>query len=346
MKKVLFLFKKGSEKGGPTISHQRFINSSLSKEFSFHILFIPYGPFNLSMLIGIPKLLKQIKKIKPDIIHLIGLEMIGFYCAILAFLYRKAFILIGIHGSSEESLILKERPFKLFLLKIFQFITLILIDKFYTVSDYVNNLNPLPKFRSKNLGIISNIISTPKFKVITNFNPNKRKFNIISVGRIEKEKGFELLKDIIKENKYARIDFWIVGEGSYLNEMKTMLQGFNNVHFTGFLDYPSVLMEKVDLFLTTSLHETFGMAIAEAGIIGLPLIGPSIGGIPEIIKDNHNGYLIKNNLIESYLNKIYKLYKNPELLKQMGKHSKYYLSHKYNEKKITDKLRNVYNSIK
>ena len=38
--------------------------------------------------------------------------------------------------------------------------------------------------------------------------------------------------------------------------------------------------------------------------------------------------------------------KNPELLKQMGKHSKYYLSHKYNEKKITDKLRNVYNSIK
>ncbi|MBI2022063.1 glycosyltransferase family 4 protein [Candidatus Daviesbacteria bacterium] len=50
-----------------------------------------------------------------------------------------------------------------------------------------------------------------------------------------------------------------------------------------------------DLFVLASENETFGQVFIESMACGLPVIGTKVGGIPEIISDSYNGYLIPPN---------------------------------------------------
>jgi glycosyltransferase involved in cell wall biosynthesis len=50
-----------------------------------------------------------------------------------------------------------------------------------------------------------------------------------------------------------------------------------------------------DVFALPSENETFGQVFIEAMACGLPVIGTKVGGIPEIISDSTNGYLIPTN---------------------------------------------------
>ena len=50
-----------------------------------------------------------------------------------------------------------------------------------------------------------------------------------------------------------------------------------------------------DVFVLPSENETFGQVFIEAMACGLPVIGTNVGGIPEIISDSYNGYLIPPN---------------------------------------------------
>lgn len=50
-----------------------------------------------------------------------------------------------------------------------------------------------------------------------------------------------------------------------------------------------------DVFVLPSENETFGQVFIEAMACGLPVIGTKVGGIPEIISDSYNGYLVEPN---------------------------------------------------
>jgi glycosyltransferase involved in cell wall biosynthesis len=62
-----------------------------------------------------------------------------------------------------------------------------------------------------------------------------------------------------------------------------------------------------DVFVLASENETFGQVFIESMSSGLPVIGTKVGGIPEIISDSYNGYLIPPNDVSSLAQKIEKL---------------------------------------
>lgn len=79
-----------------------------------------------------------------------------------------------------------------------------------------------------------------------------------------------------------------------------MLQGYIKLHnvqeYTILETYqlhemPDVYRES-DIFVLPSENETFGQVFIEAMSCGLPVIGTKVGGIPEIISDSYNGYLV------------------------------------------------------
>jgi len=59
-------------------------------------------------------------------------------------------------------------------------------------------------------------------------------------------------------------------------------------------EMPSVYKE-ADVFVLASENETFGQVFIEAMASGVPVIGTKVGGVPEIISDSYNGYLISPN---------------------------------------------------
>jgi len=74
-----------------------------------------------------------------------------------------------------------------------------------------------------------------------------------------------------------------------------------------------------DLFVLASENETLGQVYLEAMASGIPVIGTNIGGIPEIITDNYNGFLIPPNNSSALVQKIEELLYNENLRKKFIK---------------------------
>lgn len=119
-------------------------------------------------------------------------------------------------------------------------------------------------------------------------NVDVTKYNIISIGRLEKVKGFDMLIPIINNlhQKGLDVHLWIVGEGTEGANLKKLVVKYgleNEITFTGFQKNPYALMSKMNLFVCSSRAEGFSLVIAEAIILGLPVISLNCAGPQELI---------------------------------------------------------------
>lgn len=74
---------------------------------------------------------------------------------------------------------------------------------------------------------------------------------------------------------------------------------------------------QASIFCLPTLREPFGVAFIEAMNFRLPIVANNIGCIPDLVKNDFNGFLIDNN-IDDYTNAICDLLDNPEECKKMG----------------------------
>lgn len=81
------------------------------------------------------------------------------------------------------------------------------------------------------------------------------------------------------------------------------------------------IINEVDAFILPSYNEGLPISILEAMSYNLPIISTSVGGIPEILKNGYNGFLIRPGDKKALKNAILTLINNPSLRKEMGKHS-------------------------
>jgi len=129
----------------------------------------------------------------------------------------------------------------------------------------------------------------------------------ITACRFHPVKGLSRLLQIFEKLKKLNInwEFWLIGDGVLLNELKNEVDGLgltNNVKFMGFQHQLRPYYEASNFYINSSHHEALGVSLLEAMSIGLPIIGSDVGGIPEIIKDRENGFLVDFNNINSTLN--------------------------------------------
>jgi glycosyltransferase involved in cell wall biosynthesis len=87
----------------------------------------------------------------------------------------------------------------------------------------------------------------------------------------------------------------IVGDGNYRNDLEVMVTQnnlSNHVTFLGFREDIPYILSLSDIFVLPSLDEALPTVLAEAMAAGLPLIGTKVGGVPEMLVDGENGFLI------------------------------------------------------
>jgi len=170
------------------------------------------------------------------------------------------------------------------------------IDYFFLCSEYLKN--DYEKFL-KGMSVKVKYIPLTIDKIYeSNLLNNK---NIISVGRLSKEKGYSDLIDVMKlvHEKDSSIKLTICGDGFEYDNLIQLLNeyGLNEVVFLkGNLDYDSLQNEYANssLFVMTSYEESFGLVLIEAMSHGIPCFAfDSALGACEIINDI-NGKLISN----------------------------------------------------
>ena len=125
--------------------------------------------------------------------------------------------------------------------------------------------------------------------------------NLIAVGRLEKEKCFTDLIDVIakavKKNKNLKLT--IIGDGSQRAIIENKIKELKldkNIKITGFISQEEIkkYYEKASLLINTSYEESFGLVLLEAASYGIPSLAFSSAlGAKEIIGENF-GKIIDN----------------------------------------------------
>jgi len=191
------------------------------------------------------------------------------------------------------------------------------------------------KTPEEKLVVIPNGIDINKFKPM-GVDDLKKKWGltderiIVSVGKINKQKGFHLLLKILPEvlKEIKDIKLVIVGSGSYLQELKKMamrLNIFDNVIFTGRVSEEALphYYNLADVCVFSTLRmEGLPLVVPEAMACAKPVIASKIGGIPTAIENNKNGILIEPGNAKELQEQILKVLSDEELARELGENAR------------------------
>ena len=285
---------------------------------------------------NIYKIYQLIKKIKPDIIHTAAAEA-NFHGVIAAKVAGVKTIIAEEIGIPNHSSVAK----KIFTL-IYSFTDRV-VGVSNSVKKHLINIGEIPEHKGH---VIYNPVSIPqKSETI-----DKDYYKIIYVGRLEKVKNVETLVRAFSHLKQKNLQLIIVGDGSEMENLQSLAKKVsleNNIILTGFTDNPSHFLSNADLFVLPSFSEGFGIAAVEAMMLKIPVLCSNVGGIPEFINDEENGWLFnpkdENELIFK-LNKILDLKKsNRQEIAQTGYQS---VIEKFTIEKYIHNLETFYNEFK
>ena len=141
-----------------------------------------------------------------------------------------------------------------------------------------------------------------------------------NVGRLHEQKGHKyLLQAFDKVADRARLV--IVGDGELRDELMMLadeLQISDRITFLGARSDIHEFLSAIDVFIMPSLWEGQPIALLEALAMGKPCITTDVDGIPEIIANGVNGYLVKPKDIAGLTQVMNKAIDNPEILQQFA----------------------------
>lgn len=142
----------------------------------------------------------------------------------------------------------------------------------------------------------------------------------IYVGRLSNEKNLEDLLPVVHAMPDVR--FAMVGSGPASNHLKHMFAGTKTV-FTGYMrgHELAAAYASADAFLFPSTTETLGFVGLESMASGVPVIGANAGGIPDLINDGVDGFLVPadgDEKTEQMVTRLRQLIDDPALRQQMG----------------------------
>lgn len=212
------------------------------------------------------------------------------------------------------------------------------------ISDIIKK-ETMELYKKKNVEIIYNPVDVNRFNTKQDRRyEDKDKIIILNVGRLSPQKNQLLLLDAFSKVvvKYPQVVLQIAGGGELKKDLELKVKNLeiaNNVKFLGIVDNVEYYMEKADIFVLCSDFEGLPMTILEAMASGLPIIATSVGGVPDIIKEN--GILVSARDEKALEQAIIQLVEHKELRKIFGIKSRK-LSNQYDILTVTKQYEKLY----
>ena len=231
---------------------------------------------------------------------------------------------------------------KFFLAKLIKFIygrSLNLADKVFYLNDNIKSI-------LKNIGVDEKKLKyTPGMGVNVNkfcllpYEDN-RSFNVLTIGRIMREKGFDEMVAAMDDfyNNHADLKWYICGKSEIGEEdILDKLLARPWVRYLGQVSDTRKVYGLSHVVLSATYHEGLSTVCLEASACGRPIIGSNIPGVKEVIDDGITGYLftVKNsNEILEKLEQFYQLPFDKKIL--MGKMGRAKIMKYFNREKVNN----------
>lgn len=346
--KVLVFIYNSNKIGGPTTSMRLLMNSRLKEDYEFKEICINGRLGKIPQIRLILKLVKEIKNYNPDLVHVSGLQLQGFYATLATRLAGVKNILLIVHGSTTE-MINFSKVSKWIFGSIIEPITLRMAKIVYTVC-YAMAENPLIKNNTKNFGgVVHNAIPNinlndySKISIRKELNISHSDVLVVYTGRVTKEKGLHYALDAFRSIENAK--FIICGTGSHYNEFMTTYSEeikMGKVHFLGDRKDIINVLTGCDIFLFPTLHENLSNSLLEACVVGLPSVVTNVGGNPEVIRDGINGFLVEPHDSMAIVEALKLLIDDENKRKSMGNIAQRIVNEEFSQEKIFSQVDKLY----
>ena len=332
------------------------------KNNNFNIIQIKGLKWKLNFLydpIVLIKLIKLMGKNHYDIIHTHTTKA-GILGRIASRITGVPVIIHGLHGSTFEAF---DSGLLNWILFLFERLTGRFTDAYISVSGVLSE-----KYTERGIGEKENYHTVYSGMELDKFYGVKEKidcgkkqgelgidsedFVIGNVARLEKRKGHKFLIDafekVIEERKGCPLKLLIIGEGDERGNLENYVRELNlgeKVIFTGYREDVEELMALMDIFVLTSLREGLPRVLVQAAAVGIPLVAFNVDGVPEIIKDNHNGFLIRTKDVEQLANRIVRYIDNKKLVLLHGQKGREFIKDKWSIKDMVRRTDQIYNHL-
>lgn len=145
-----------------------------------------------------------------------------------------------------------------------------------------------------------------------------------SIGQFRKEKQYQVVIRACEElRKFCDMDVHciLVGGGFEEQSLREFVdeRGCSSyVHLVDAQEDVRPYLEAMDIFVLSSISETFSNAALEAMAMKLPVVLPRVGGCPEMVKEGETGYIYEPGDIAGFVDCLYRLASDKDLRNRMG----------------------------
>lgn len=174
---------------------------------------------------------------------------------------------------------------------------------------------------------------------------------VLFLGRLGKGKGVFVLLEATSRLAAAGspVKLWLGGDGSIdtCRKHASDLGIADRVEFLGWVsgEHKARLLGTAGVYCLPSFNEGLPISLLEAMAIGMPVVTTPVGGIPEVVSDGVEGYLVAPGDAEALAAKLAELIGDPDRAKQMGSLGRRKVLDKFAAEVIVPKIEALYGSF-
>ncbi|MGZ9166334.1 MAG: glycosyltransferase [Anaerolineales bacterium] len=172
---------------------------------------------------------------------------------------------------------------------------------------------------------------------------------VLAVGRLVRQKAFSDLISAFAEVhvRHPEVILAIAGDGALRRELEEQAKSLalnGSVHFLGYREDFSSLLEACDLYVSSSHWEGSSVAMLRAMSAGVPVLATRVGEAPYILADGR-GALVPPGDVETFASEFSRLLENPESLAALGEKGRAYVQEHHSVDAWLDALLEIYTSL-
>ena len=171
-----------------------------------------------------------------------------------------------------------------------------------------------------------------------------------TIGRLTPVKGIPYLLQAarILLRQGSNVKVLVVGDGSIRKDLMAQTRDLGiskDVVFLGHREDTDALLQALDIFALPSLSEGIPMALLEAMAASRAVVASRVGGVPEIVEDGSEGFLVEPMDVNDLTEKCLRLIQSPEMAQKMGQMARARVERDFSAKNMAHRVSRLYKEL-
>lgn len=227
-------------------------------------------------------------------------------------------------------------------------------DGVTAVSRYLKEKTITNYHIDRDIEVIYNFIDTEQYmpgngcEFKNHFAPNGEKVLMHTSNFREVKRVPDTIRILERVQKEIPAKLLLVGDGPARSECERLVRELDlqeSVVFMGKQDAITEILHAADVFLLPSQSESFGLSALEAMSCGVPVVSSSVGGLPELVVHNEDGFIAEIGDTDRMAKYVLELFQNGKKYKLFSEKSRERAMKVFNKEKIVPQYEAYYEKI-